>query len=268
VEALPAGTPPATVLDLGSGFGFLSMLLAELLPPEKLARIILVDSEFANLGIGEASGKISTEHIYRCGSWRIPLHTLKVDMKKGRALNQLAERVLQAPAAPADGGPHRAATSPALLCGVHLCNTLSLRAAQLFNEHPEAVGLAVVPCCFPTQRHLAQQVVYQLGTHRFAASEFLDSKKVPSSATRFALWGDHILEGIEPGPGGSKALERHALHRPQKAGMFAQDRYVFASRPWCAGASTCPRQGSTGGLVVVDAEFGHAAGRKHGGKRR
>lgn len=260
VAALPPSSPAAYVLDVGAGYGFLSMFLAELLPPDRVRRCILVDACFPNLGVEASEGGISTEHVYRCGDWRIPLHTLKVDLKKGRALNNMAERVLKAPAEEGAG----AGPAPAFLCGVHLCNTLGLRAAQLFNEHPEVAGLALVPCCFPTQRHLAQQVVYQLGSHRFAAEEVLNAKVLPSSTQRFARWAEHIVEGLEPGPGGCKALERHALHRPRSAKMFAQDVYIFAERaPGRRPSAPCSSAVATGGAVVVDAEFGHANARKH-----
>ncbi|CAK0834251.1 unnamed protein product [Prorocentrum cordatum] len=272
IATLPEDAPPATVIDLGAGFGFLSMLLAELLPPQRVARCILIDADFPNRGLEVPSGQISTEHIYGCGQWRIPLCTLKVDLKKGRALNQVGAHLLRTPAeqdVAAGGAGEAPAAPPVFLCGVHLCNTLSLRAAQLFNEHPEATALALAPCCFPTQRHLAQQVVYQLGAHRFAASQFLDSRTTPSSAARFASWNEHILEGIEPGPGGTKAMERHQLHRPQSGGMFAQDRYIFAARPWRRDAVAASEVGQrTGGRVVVDAEYGHAAARRGRGGGR
>jgi len=259
VAALPVESPACYILDLGSGFGFLSMFLAEMLPSERVARCVLVDAGFPNRGVEASSGQISTEHIYGCGEWPITLHTLKVDLKKSRALNHVAERILRAPA---PGNP--AASAPALVCAVHLCNTLSLRAAQLFNEHLEVAGLALAPCCFPTQRHLAQGVVYQLGKHRFAAKTFLCAKVVPSSQERFARWNEHILEGIEPGQHGAKVLEHHSLHRPQ-GGMYAQDTYIFAERQWrpvlhrsIESEGECLRP-ATGGAVVVDADYGHAA---------
>lgn len=255
VAALPPSSSPAYILDLGAGFGFLSMFLSELLPADRVSRCILVDASFPNRGVEASNGGISTEHIYRCGDWRIPLHTLKVDLKKGRALNSMAEHILKAPA------EEGAEPAPAFLCGVHLCNTLGLRAAQLFNEHPEVAGLALVPCCFPTQRHLVQQVVYQLGSHRFAAEEVLNAKVLPSSSQRFVRWAEHIIEGIEPGPGGGKSLERHALHRPRSSKMFAQDVYIFGMR--ATGQQGFSGPAATGGAVIVEAEFGHANARKH-----
>merc|ERR1711862_463279 len=129
------------------------------------------------------------------------------------------------------------------------------------NEHPEITGIALAPCCFPTKRHLAQQVVYQLGDHRFAAQDFLDSKRLPSNTARFARWAEHIVEGLDRGDRGQKMLEQHRLHFP-KSRAYAQDLYIFAERPIQAGSSPPPSRGPVGGKVIVEAEYGHAAATK------
>lgn len=266
VDTLPAESPSAFVIDLGAGFGFLSMFLAELLPPERTTRCILVDASFPNLGVqGSGENGISTDHIYGSGEWRIPLHTLKIDLKKGRALKLIAEKLLQAPA-----GPDMLAPAPAIVCGVHLCNTLGLRAAQLFNENPEVVGFALVPCCFPTQKHRVQEVVYQLGSHRFTAEEVLSAKLQPSSSERFASWTGNILDGIDPGEGGTKVLERVRLHRPKLKSMYAQDVYIFAERPWQRILDPKARKDidSMGAAIIVDAKFGHAASQAKEAQRK
>ncbi|CAK9051512.1 Hypothetical protein (Fragment) [Durusdinium trenchii] len=170
IEALPSSSPKACILDLGAGYGFLSMLLAELLPPEKVKEFCLMDMSYPNMGVDNSSGSTSVEHIYKL-PWPIPMYTLKVDLKKKNTLNQIAERLLHS---------EDLRSRPIFACGIHLCNTLGLRAAQLFNENAEVAGFAFVPCCFPTSRHVTQQVVYQLGRHRFAAKDFLDPK-VPKS---------------------------------------------------------------------------------------
>lgn len=266
ISALPSNSIAAHVIDLGAGYGFLSMFLSELLPSRRVSKCILMDSTYANKGVESSSGSTSTHHIYDFGSWRIPLHTLKVDLKKGRALSQVSERILRAPS-----GEGALQPAPAIVCGVHLCNTLGLRAAQLFNENPEVVGFAFVPCCFPTSRHLLQEVVYQVGQHRFAAKDFLDHKVFPSNAVRFEKWSEHILEGIEPGPLGSKRIELHSLSRPRK-GMYPQDTYMFAERPAMQDLDSRPGIESLGQAVVVDAKYGHANAREHrvrkNGKRK
>ncbi|CAE7683839.1 unnamed protein product [Symbiodinium sp. CCMP2456] len=269
VDSLPATAPKACIVDLGAGFGFLSMLLAELLPPERVAKFFLLDMTYPNLGVGNSSGSTSIEHLK--GGWKIPMYTLKVDLKKKTTLNQLAARVFRAPVSEAD--PRWA---PVYACGIHLCNTLGIRAAQLFNENVDVRGFAFVPCCFPTSRHLTQDVIYQLGEHQFAARDFLDAKTMPSNNDRFSRWAEHILEGIDPGPSGFKGLERHRLVRPRR-GMFAQDIYIFAERPLeaCLGSPAGPlplpralpgpgmadeSREQRGKAVVIWAKYGHGKG--------
>ena len=263
VDSLPTDAPKACIVDLGAGFGFLSMFLAELLPPERVAKFFLLDMTYPNLGVGNSSGSTSIEHLH---GWKIPMYTLKVDLKKKTTLNQLAARVFRAPVSEED--PRCA---PVYACGIHLCNTLGIRAAQLFNENVDVRGFAFVPCCFPTSRHLTQDVIYQLGEHKFAAKDFLDAKKMPSNNDRFSRWAEHILEGIDPGSMGSKAIERHRLVRPRK-GMFAQDIYIFAERPLEAPEEAQPKvhaavdstvdPNQRGSAVVIWAKYGHAGGRK------
>ena len=43
----------------------------------------------------------------------------------------------------------RRCSGPVLILGVHLCGTLSLRAVDLFNQHPQARLLILKPCCLP-----------------------------------------------------------------------------------------------------------------------
>mmetsp|Transcript_34657 Transcript_34657/g.79840 ORF Transcript_34657/g.79840 Transcript_34657/m.79840 type:complete len:378 (-) Transcript_34657:13-1146(-) len=253
VESLPPSSPKACIVDLGAGFGFLSMLLAELLPPEKVAKFFLLDMTYPNLGVGNSSGSTSIEHLQ---GWRIPMYTLKVDLKKKTTLNQLAARVFRAPVSAED--PRWA---PVYACGIHLCNTLGIRAAQLFNENADVKGFAFVPCCFPTSRHLTQDVIYQLGEHKFAAKDFLDAKVLPSNNDRFHRWAENILAGIDPGPSGTKALERHRLCRPRK-GMFAQDIYIFAERGAESMEELPDVQEERGNAVVIWAKYGHARSRK------
>ncbi|CAE7364106.1 unnamed protein product [Symbiodinium sp. CCMP2592] len=258
VDSLPTTAPKACIVDLGAGFGFLSMLLAELLPAERVAKFFLLDMTYPNLGVGNSSGSTSIEHL-KVG-WKIPMYTLKVDLKKKTTLNQLAARVFRAPVSEED-----TRWAPVYACGIHLCNTLGIRAAQLFNENVDVRGFAFVPCCFPTSRHLTQDVIYQLGEHQFAARDFLDAKKMPSNNDRFSRWAEHILEGIDPGPAGFKGLERHRLVRPRR-GMFAQDVYIFAERPLEA-LPHAPWQRreepeGRGKAVVIWAKYGHGKARK------
>eukprot|EP00434_Breviolum_minutum_P002572 symbB.v1.2.002273.t1/scaffold122.1/size316190/6 len=253
VEALPPNSQKACILDLGAGFGFLSMFLSELLPCDKVKEFCLMDMSYPNMGVDTSSGTTSVDHIYKL-QWRIPMYTLKVDLKKKTTLNQIADRLF-------DSEDLRSV--PIFACGIHLCNTLGIRAAQLFNENAKVAGFAFVPCCFPTSRHVAQQVVYQLGQHRFEAREFLDPKVVPSNTERFQRWAKHILEGIET-DSNWKSIEHHELHRPSN-GMFAQNVYIFAERP----LNTEPIEVETRGTcVVVDAKFGHGKAKKKAQRKK
>ena len=53
---------PVTIIDLCSGFGFLSMFLAELADPRIVGEIALVDLHWPNAS-GGAKGKLSTDHV-------------------------------------------------------------------------------------------------------------------------------------------------------------------------------------------------------------
>lgn len=117
-----------------------------------------------------------------------------------------------------------------------MCNTLSLRVAQLFNESPNAMGLIVAPCCLPTKRHAVQEVTYRLGEHRFTA---VDLQKPKSADKKFQLWVEHILEGIGSAESGtvSKRLDIIDVHKVSSS-YYAQNAFLFASRPsWPVDAS-------------------------------
>ena len=53
VSSRPEGSPPVTVVDLCSGKGYLGMLLSEMLSPEKVERIVLVDKAWPTCGADE-----------------------------------------------------------------------------------------------------------------------------------------------------------------------------------------------------------------------
>merc|ERR1712113_909072 len=76
-----------------------------------------------------------------------------------------------------------------------------------------------------------------------------------------AAWTGNILEGIDPGNGGTKRLDRVSLHRPKSKAMYAQDVYIFAQRSWQAEPGHLERRDTDliGAAVIVDAKFGHAA---------
>eukprot|EP00854_Cymbomonas_tetramitiformis_P026986 gene26986-33189_t len=83
------------ILDLCSGFGYLSMFLSELLPSEKVERLVLLDKCWPLHTQPEAlPTQITKEHINLPG-WPIPLITRKNDIKKGRQRRDVDEHVFQ-----------------------------------------------------------------------------------------------------------------------------------------------------------------------------
>ena len=100
-----------------AGYGYMSMLLAELLPPERVQKIVLLDKMWPLLDQdAPGRGQMSWNHIRHKG-WPIPLETSKRDLKKGRAFKDLSTYLFNA------AGLRR----PFILIGVHLCSTLSIR---------------------------------------------------------------------------------------------------------------------------------------------
>jgi hypothetical protein len=127
-----------TIVDLCSGFGFLGMFLAEMLPPEKVAKIVLVDRMWPMREQTMAlPNQICWDHILSPG-WHIPLETRKADIRKPHQMKQFDQYVMP----PAAG--------PAVVLAVHLCGTLSLRAVQLFNTAPQVYyigAMLFLYCC-------------------------------------------------------------------------------------------------------------------------
>ena len=145
-----ADAPPVTIVDLCSGFGYLSMFLSDMLPPVQVARINLVDSMWPLGGAvakdkpADGEGQINGEHI-RDSKWPIALHMRKQDIKKGRGARQMQKHVFE----PAH---------EVFILGVHLCRALSPKAVMLFNECAKVTLLVLKPCCLPGRKLAEQQV--------------------------------------------------------------------------------------------------------------
>ena len=139
------GATPITIVDLCSGFGYLSMMLSEILPAHCVLRIVLIDKCWP-MSTQEAAlpSQISIEHL-RCPGWPIRLDTRQVDLKRSREVKQLVGFVFERASA---------AASPTVVLGVHLCGLLSVRAVQLFNTCTEARLLFLKPCCLPGKQLL------------------------------------------------------------------------------------------------------------------
>lgn len=126
----------AVVIDLCSGFGYLGMFLSELLPPSKVDRIVLVDKQWAPHNAARQSRHLNPEHIHDA-DWPIRLTTSHSDLKVPSDRRSLLRAFVQRE------------DTPAMLLGVHLCGTLSLRAVELFNGSPHFFFLGLKPCCLP-----------------------------------------------------------------------------------------------------------------------
>jgi len=238
---------PCTVVDLCSGFGFLAMFLSELLAPRLVERIVLVDRDFANAGAANSEGRITNDHVYASGDWRIPLLTIKTNLKRGTQLRSLHQRLIES------------STGPVALLGVHLCNTLSLRAVQLFNASPRIQFFALAPCCLPSKKHVEKKVTYASGDVRFSAKEVHSG----SPSSNFTAWVQHVADGVHSLPE-AKSVERHDVHDAGRKyarhkgadDTYAQNAFIFVrrSRSECEALKTQVLDASFG-PVVVEASY-------------
>ena len=60
---------------------------------------------------------------------------------------------------------------------VHLCGSLSIRAVELFNDHPNAALLLLKPCCLPDFRTARDEIEWTVGGHTIPATEVTESAK-------------------------------------------------------------------------------------------
>lgn len=247
-----------TVVDLCCGKGFLSMILSELLPPERLEQCVLVDKAWPPFDWQgpPAPHHISNEHIYGAlprdddddgddtkgsstedldassptyfDTWPVPLYTSKQDLKNRATLRGLRTRLF----AKCEG--------PVLVLAVHLCGTLALRAVELFNEHENVKLLALKPCCLPPMVFANRGEAFSIGGHTFAAQEVCASGRFKAGGVwdgppradlvpRFERWTRHLALGVEEtaaATGGRSAIH-HA--RVQVKGGY-QNSFIFAER--------------------------------------
>jgi hypothetical protein len=185
---------PITILDLCSGFGYLSMFLSELLPANRFDKIVLLDKAWPMHSQEKPSaGQINPEHIFL--DWPIRMTTSKNNLKTPAGRRNIEKHTLE---------PARGAI---IILGIHLCGQLSVRAVELFNTHPKTTMLALKPCCLP-QFWAGMPSI----TWRFSNGESVDIEDVgingrfvknvwrgPPRSTlvhKFGLWGDGLYAGI------------------------------------------------------------------------
>jgi hypothetical protein len=208
-----------TILDLCSGKGYLSMFLSEILPPEKVNKIILIDKAWAMCNTELQPHHINWDHIYGkvptfpenegddddnddeghheryFTTWPIPLHTSKQDLKQSCNRRQMKKHFFDR------------IEGPIVILAVHLCGTLSLKAVDMFNNHENVSLFALKPCCLPTMVYAQRGDVFKLGKHEFKAEEVCSNgsfnKKDWSGPPRWHLegkfdkWTDNLYQGID-----------------------------------------------------------------------
>eukprot|EP00930_Biecheleria_cincta_P002867 TRINITY_DN103847_c0_g1_i1.p1 TRINITY_DN103847_c0_g1~~TRINITY_DN103847_c0_g1_i1.p1 ORF type:complete len:443 (-),score=51.81 TRINITY_DN103847_c0_g1_i1:15-1343(-) len=248
MAALRPEDGPITILDLCSGLGFLGLLLAEILPKDRVHAVILVDQAWPlkggprDVSLTEAGDKnafgslsrknrtrLNWDHIYEL-PWPVTVTTRRSDLKLPSTHAQILAKVLE----PAPG--------PVLILGIHLCGVLSIRAIETFNRGPKCVGLVLKPCCLPAMEYVKQKTRWTLGAHSFDATEVCmwgryikNQWQGPVKATmasRFQAWAENLYRGILSD---SKAHQHVALVE----GHY-QDAYLMASRNFSAEAPSPP----------------------------
>ena len=238
-----------TVIDLASGKGFLSMFLSEMLPPSKIKRFVLMDNAWPIHGAEPQAHHMSWEHIYGelpqsssdpsgstttsndegkppllyVDTWPIPLATSKQDLKHGNQRRNLEERFLS--------------NEPVILLAVHLCGTLSLKAVNFFNDHPDVIRFfALKPCCLPGMIHAKRHEIFSFGDHHSFDSKLVcvhgkwnkDKWRGPLRAKLeafFEVWAKNLFLGV------NAATARKALvHVQVQHGGGFQNSFIFAER--------------------------------------
>ncbi|EOD30978.1 hypothetical protein EMIHUDRAFT_203035 [Emiliania huxleyi CCMP1516] len=259
------GGARVVVIDLCSGFGYMAMFLSELLPPDKVERIVLVDKAWARHGVERRPHHIDPAHISDPG-WPIRLSTSHADLKTPSDRRSLLRAFLSR-------------GCPAMLLGVHLCGTLSLRAVDLFNDSPSFFFLGLKPCCLPPAFFAQRGDVFgSANGHCFAAKavavagkwqrgKWVGGASRQELQRKFAVWVDNLSRCVEcdveggGGEGGEEAggagrgvvaVEQHRVqslwrlsscretsrdlgthHRRRCERRFLND-FIFCSRPWAA----------------------------------
>ena len=176
-------TQQFTIIDLCSGKGYLSMFLSEILPKEKIERVILIDKAWAIASKETTELKphhMNWDHIYGKNpnytnnnensnnedqsssyftTWPIPLYTSKQDLKQSCNLRQMKKHIFGK------------SSGPIILLAVHLCGTLSIKAVDMFNTNDNVKLFALKPCCLPQMVYANRGDVFRIGNHEFDARD-------------------------------------------------------------------------------------------------
>lgn len=202
-----------TIFDLCSGKGYLSMLLSEMLPPDRVSKCFLVDKAWPMCHSKTLPHHISWEHIYGSENnlegpryyetWPIPLVTSKVNLNKKQQIIHMINRF------------GTEGHGPVLILAVHLCGILSIRAVNLFQKLPTAQFLVLKPCCLPDFRLTRDLDEFEIGKYRFPTLEVCARGKWKSKTgnkaseskwegqarwklrSKFDKWCFHLFEGLK-----------------------------------------------------------------------
>lgn len=244
-----------TILDLCSGKGYLSMILSEYLPPDKVEKLVLVDKAWPmchaepkphhmnwdhiygnytiavadSLAINESDGNIEAEVETQSyfTTWPIPLHTSKQNLKSASTIRQLQKRL------------GRSMNGPIFVLGVHLCGTLSIQAVQMFYSIPNIHGLILKPCCLPGMAHEKQQTHFQAGKYAFPTKEVCApgywKKKLWEGPPRWHLegkfnaWCRHLYEAMKH-DSLDVGVETKLMKAPVQTSGGFQNTFLFAQK--------------------------------------
>lgn len=200
-----------TILDLCSGKGYLSMFLSEMLPLDKVERLVLIDKAWAIASKETKALKphhMNWDHIYGqvpipgnattyFTTWPIPLYTSKQNLKDSCNPRQMKKHFFDK----IDG--------PIIVLAIHLCGTLSLKAVDMFNKHDNVKFFALKPCCLPPMVYAQRGDVFTIGHHQFLAKDVCSNgsftKKDWNGPPRwhlqpkFETWANHLFEGVDVG---------------------------------------------------------------------
>jgi hypothetical protein len=229
------GSKKFTIMDLACGRGYLSMFLSEILPPEKVEKLILVDKQWAQHDMAPKAHHISWTHIYGSlkevedqsipryyDTWPISLNTSKKNLKASKQIKKMEELYFKG-------------KGPVIIVAVHLCGTLSLKAVELFNNNPEARFLCLKPCCLPGMIHAKRDEIFQLGEHSFDAKLVCMAGKWKKNVWKgpprqqlrsfFQRWADNLFLGINT----EDAAKIQKTVVVQSDGGY-QNEFLFAER--------------------------------------
>lgn len=197
-QSLREDLPNVTIIDLCSGKGYLSMILSEYLPADRVSKCVLVDKAWPMCHSEPKAHHINWAHIYGdlvetdyFGTWPIPLHTSKQDLKQSSTIRQFEKRFSE---------------GPVLMLGVHLCGTLSIQAIKLFHHLPNAKLMILKPCCLPGMLYAKRQEHFEVGRYRFPTKEVCAPGQFRGKAWqgpprwqlegKFLKWCKYLLESL------------------------------------------------------------------------